>query len=191
MVIGGYGLPGETGGSAWKGFVRKHWTAIAIFAAAALAVIVGAVYVFVWFAGDSQSSGLVPGSLGLWTMANLITFLLHLIFWELLIIGVPVCIAAVVAWSWWRRIPADEWRGFRMRRRPGKGRGGGGGGLLFFIGFCIKVYVDGNWNVPISTFTVNYVVDSIRLILAYVAVIFGIPATIAAVWWLRREMNKP
>jgi hypothetical protein len=97
----------------------------------------------------------------------------------------------VIAWQWWRRILENEWRGFRFGKRPGKGRGGGGGSLLFFIAFCIKVYVDGNWNVPIATFTVNYVVNSFVLILAWVAVIIGIPGTIVAVWWVRREIKKP
>lgn len=184
-------MTAETEGSAWKGFVRKHMTAMVIFAASAIVAIVGAVYVLVWFSRDAQSSGLVPSSLGLWTMGSLISFILYLILYELLIIGIPVVVAGVIAWQWWRRIRETEWRGFRFRRRPGKGRGGGGGGLLFFIGFCIKVYVDGNWNVPISTFTINYVVDSMVLILEWVAVIFGIPATIAAFWWLRRELKKP
>jgi hypothetical protein len=177
--------------SEWKGFVRKHWTAIAIFAAAAVVALAGAVYVFVWFAGSAQSSGLVPASLGLWTMGNLVSFIVYLILYELLIVGIPVLVAGVIAWQWWRRTREAEWRGFRFRRRPGKGRGGGGGSLLFFIAFCIKVYVDGNWNVPVSTFTVNYVVDSWVLILAYVAAIFGIPATIAAVWWVHRQLSKP
>ncbi|HEX4921826.1 MAG TPA: hypothetical protein VFV92_13945 [Candidatus Bathyarchaeia archaeon] len=176
--------------SDWKGFMRKHWGLGVIFGIAAVLVLIGAVYVFWWFIGEAQSSGLVPSSLGLWTMSNLITFVLHAIFWELLIIGIPVAIAAIVGWQWWMRLPADERRGFRMGRHGKRSGGGGGGGLLLFIAFCIKVYLDGNWHVPIGTFTLNYVVSSMILILILAGVIFGIPATIAAVWWVRREMRS-
>ncbi len=164
---------------------------MAIFAAAIVLVITGVVYVFLWFAGDATSSGLVPASLGLWTMGNLVSVIVYLILYDLLIVGIPVVVAGVIAWQWWRRTREIEWKGFRFRKRPGRARGGGGGGLLIFIAFCIKVYADGHWNEPISQFTVNYVVSSTVLILAYVAIIFGIPATIAAVWWVRRELKKP
>jgi len=174
----------------WKGFMRKHWGLGVILGVAAVLVTVGSVYVFWWFVGDAQSSSLVPSSLGLWTMSNLITFILHAIFWELLIIGIPVVIAGVVGWRWWMRLPADERGGFRMGKHGRRSGGSGGGGFLLFIAFCIKVYMDGNWNVPIGTFTLNYVVSSMILILILAGVIFGIPATIAAVWWVRREIRS-
>ena len=61
---------------------------------------------------------------------------------------------------------------------------------FFFVAFAIKVYVDGNWNVAIETWTLNYVVYSMFTILAWVLVIFGIPATIAFIWWLHREIKR-
>jgi hypothetical protein len=57
--------------------------------------------------------------------------------------------------------------------------GGGGFSLLLFIAFCIKVYIDGKWAVPIVTFTVDYVVCSLVAILVWALVIFGIPGVIA------------
>lgn len=188
-------MEADTRDSAWKEFIRKHYSAIAAFAIAVLLAIIAAVYVFLWFVANAQSSSLVPASLGLWSMRNLIDFILNAIFWELLLVGIPVVVGAAIAWQWCKRIPEEEWRGMRFgrrfRRRPGKGRGGGGGGLLFFIAFSIKVYLDGNWNEPISMFSVNYVVNSMVLILEVLAIIFGIPATIAGVWWLSRELKKP
>ena len=79
---------------------------------------------------------------------------------------------------------------FRMGK-GGRTRGSGGISLYFFIVFALKVYLDGNWNVPIASFSVNYVVGSLITILAYSALIFGIPAAIAATWWVRRQMAKP
>ena len=49
-------------GSDWKKFTRKHWNLFAVFAVVAVLVFVGAVYVFVWFVGNAQSTGLVPAT---------------------------------------------------------------------------------------------------------------------------------
>jgi hypothetical protein len=61
---------------------------------------------------------------------------------------------------------------------------------LFFIAFCIKVFIDGNWNVAIASWTLDYVVSSMITILVWTAIIFGIPATIIGLLWLSREMKK-
>jgi len=78
--------------SRWGKFLRKHWPAFTAFIAAAILAFIGAVYVFVWFTGNAQSTGLVPTSLGMWTMGNIVIFILHALFWELVLIGIPVAI---------------------------------------------------------------------------------------------------
>ncbi len=161
-----------------------------MFVVAAVLFVVGSVYVFLWFVANAQSSGLVPSSLGLWTFRNLVDFVLHGIFWELLFIGVAIVIGAAVGWSWWRRLPVEERWDYRFGRRSKRTKGGGGTSLFFFIAFCIKVYSDGNWNVPIATFSLNYVVGSVIFTLALTAAIIGIPALIAGAWWIRREMRE-
>jgi hypothetical protein len=176
--------------SDWRSFMRRHWGAAAILVLAVALAFIAGVYVFLWFVGNAQSSGMVPGTLGLWTMANLVTFILYAVFWELLLVGVPIAIVAVVGWQWWKRLPEEE-RGrdyFGARRRSA---GGGGVSLLFFIAFCIKVFIDGKWNVPIATFTVDYVVGSMITILVWGLIIFGIPIAIGLIWWISREMKKP
>ena len=179
-------------GSDWKRFMGKHWRTVATFVVAAILAVGSAVYVFLWFVGDAQSTGLVPRTLGLWTMANLVSFILNAIFWELLLVGIPIVVAVVVAWLLWERLSNDEMRGYRLfRKRSRTSRGGGGVSLFFFVAFCIKVYLDGNWNVPISTWTLDYVVGSMVLILEWTLIILGIPAAIAVVWWTRHVMKKP
>ena len=59
----------------WRGLVRRHWHVIAMFALGGILAFAGAVYVFLWFVSNAQSSGMVPSMLGLWTMANLVTFI--------------------------------------------------------------------------------------------------------------------
>jgi hypothetical protein len=175
----------------WKVFMRRHWGAAVVFAIAAVLAVAGAVYVFWWFVGLAQSSGLVPSSLGLWTMGNLIAFILNAIFWEILLVGIPTIIGAVIAWLWWRRLPAEERHGYRWGKGARRSGTSGGFGFFFFILFAIKVWLDGKWNVAIASFDLNYVVGSMITILVWVAVIIGIPATIVAIWWIRHEMKKP
>lgn len=175
--------------SDWRRLLRKHWRAVAAFALGAALAFAGTVYVFQWFAGNAESSGMVPSTLGLWTMSHLVTFIVYMVLWELLLIGVPVAVAGVAGWQlWWKRLPEEE-RKFRFTGRK-RSTGGGGGSLLFFISFCIKVLVDGKWNTPIATFTLDYVVGSVVIILVWGVIIFGIPAAIALTWWISREMKK-
>ncbi len=176
-------------GSDWQRFIRKHWPAFALFIAVAILAVAGAVYVFVWFTGNAQSTGLVPSTLGMWTMGNVVLFILHAIFWELVLIGIPVAIGAVVAWQWWKRVSDVEMRNLSWKRSRSD-RAGGAISPLLFIAFALKVYVDGNWNVAISKYTLDYVVGSMVTILLWIVAIFAIPATIGLIWWIRHEMNK-
>jgi hypothetical protein len=182
----------ETESGYWKKFLQKHAIMVALFIIAVVLAAVGAVLVFLWFVGNAQSTRLVPAILGLWSMRHLVTFILYAIFWELILIGIPVAIAGALGWLWWRRLPSDEKREYHfMGKGPRRASGGGGAAsLLLFIAFCIKVYIDGNWNVAIGSWTLDYVVYSVLWILIWIIIIFGIPAAIVAIWWISREMRK-
>jgi Sec-independent protein secretion pathway component TatC len=181
----------ETENGSWRKFLKLHWSMLAYWIIAAIFAVVGAVLVYLWFVEDAQSTGMVPMVLGQWTMAHMITFILHLIFWELVLIGIPVAIAAIVGWLWWKRIPDEERKEYTFF---GKGtrteQGGSGISFLFFVAFCLKVYMDGNWDVAIASWTLDYVVNSMITILVWTAVVFGIPAIIIGLIWLSREIKK-
>ena len=185
------GEAGVQNSSEWKKFLRKHWNMVALFVAAVILAFIGAIYVYLWFVGEAQSTGLVPTTLGLWTMGHLVTFILHLIFWELLFIGIPAIIGAVAGWLWWRKLPSEEKKEYHFFGKRSRTTSGGGGiSALFFIAFAIKVFIDGNWNVAIATWTLDYVVGSMISILIWSLIIFGIPIAIGGIWWIRHEMNK-
>jgi hypothetical protein len=177
--------------SDWRKFLRKHLGIIVVFVVAIILAIAGAVYVFWWFAGNAQTIGLVPSSLGLWTMNNVVMYILNLIFWELVLIGIPAVIGAVLGWQWWKRLPEEEKREYHLFGRGSRSRNAGGAiSPLLFIAFAIKVYVDGKWNVRISTWTLDYVVGSMITILLWTVIIFGIPIAIGLIWWINHEMRK-
>jgi drug/metabolite transporter superfamily protein YnfA len=179
----------------WKKFLRKHWKMLVLFVVAAILAIAGAILVFLWFVGDAQVTSLVPATVGLWTIGYLVTFLLHLIFWEVLFIGIPVIITvAAIYFLWWKKIPDEERKEYRRRHLFGKSSrrtdGGGAISLLVNIVFIIKVYLDGNWNVPFATWTFDYLVYSYLWALIWILIIFGIPILLGGTWWIRREMKK-
>jgi hypothetical protein len=180
----------EAMGAKWRSFMRKHWRAAALFVIAVALTFAWSVYVFLWFVSNAQSSNFVPSTLGLWTIGNIVTFIIYAILWELLLVGIPVAIGGVLGWQWWKKLPDIEKMDYHMSGRK-RATGGGGGGLFLFIVFCIKVYVDGKWNVPIANFTLDYVVGSLFIILVLGVIIFGIPAAIGLTWWIRRETKTP
>jgi hypothetical protein len=181
----------KNGDKSLKAFLRKHWKVAALFVVSAVLALVASVLVFLWFVGDAQSTGMVPTILGIWTMDNVVTFILHLIFWELVLIGIPVGIAAVGGWQWWKRLPDEEKKNYHFfGGRPRTTGGSGGISVLFLIAFCIKVFIDGNWDVAIASWKLDYVVESMISILIWVAIIFGIPATIGVIWWISSGVKK-
>jgi hypothetical protein len=172
----------------WGRFFRNHWTMLAVFVTAAVLAVAGAVYVFVWFTGNAQSIGLVPSTLDMWSMNNLLLFILHAVFWELVLIGIPLAIGAIMGWQWWKRIPEEEKKEHNLSTKSSRSRSAEGAiSPLLFIAFAIKVYLDGQWNAPIAGFSLDYVVGSMVTILIWIAAIVAIPAIIGLVWWITRE----
>ena len=185
----------ENGNKIWKKFLRNHWKMLILFVVGAISASIGAILVFLWLVGDAQLTGLVPATLNLWAMGHFVTFLLHLILWEILLIGVPVGLAIVaIIFLWWKKLPEDEKeeykRGHLFGKRSHRTEGGEGISFLVFIAFIIKVYLDGNWDVPFATWTFDYLVHSCLWALIWVLIIFGIPIGLGATWWIRHEMKK-
>ena len=93
-------------------------------------------------------------------------------------------------WVWWKQIPDAERKEYEFFKRSRKENSGEGISFLFFVAFVIKVYIDGNWDVAIGSWTLDYVVDSMITILVWGAIIFGIPAFIIGLIWLSRQSRN-
>ena len=166
-------------------FWERHRNAVILFVVAIILVVLGAVMVFLWYVGQAQLTGVVPTVLGLWTMAAVVNFLLNLIFWEIVLIGIPIIVAAAVFWLWWRRLPIEERQEYRFFRNRSRTRNGGSAfSLLVFIAFCFKISLDGNWNLPFAGWTFDYLVYSYLTAVVWVLIIIGIPVVIGIVLWI-------
>lgn len=171
----------------WRGFIKRHWAASTAIGVAAASAAAAAIYLFVWFTANAQTTGLVPVALSLWSMSSVVTYIIYTAIWELAVVGIPVALAAIAAWQWWKRIPESEKAGLHTAKASKSRRAGGAISPLLFIAFAIKVYVDGNWTQPIASWNLDYVVGSMVTILLWTVAIFAVPAVIVAVWWLTRK----
>jgi hypothetical protein len=188
-------IESKNGEKIWKKFLRKHWKIFSLFVVGAILAFIGAVLVYLWFVTDAQLTGLVPETLGLWAMGHFITFLLYLILWEVLLIGIPIILAIVgIIFLWWKKLPDDERNEYKSEhlfgKRSTRTESGEGISFLVFIAFIIKIYLDGNWNVPFATWTFDYFVYSCIWAFIWVLIIFGIPMAIGVTWWIIHEMRK-
>ncbi|MGD2248581.1 MAG: hypothetical protein PVF58_09245 [Candidatus Methanofastidiosia archaeon] len=179
----------------WIKFLRKHWKMIILFVIGAILALIGVVLVFLRFVGDAQLTGLVPETLGLWTMNHVVTFVLRLIFWEVLYIGIPVIVAiAIIFFLWWKRLPHEEREEYKRKNLFGTDShstsGGQGISLVVLIAFIIKVFRDGNWHVPIAEWTFDYLVYSYLRALIWIVIIIGIPLALGGIGWIFYKMKK-
>jgi hypothetical protein len=178
----------EKGSEGRKEFFRRHWKIFSLFIVGVILASVGVILVFLWFVGDAQLTGKVPTTLGLWTIGNLAAFLINLVFWEVLLIGIPVILSAAVDWLWWKKRTPEERKQYRLfGARSRASRGGNAVSLLVLIAFCIKIYLDGNWNLAFSAWTFDYLVYSILAALIWVLIIIGIPIALGIIWWISHE----
>ena len=118
-----------------------------------------------------------------------------MIFWEAVFIGIPVIIAiAAIYFGWWKNLADKERKEYRdghlFGKRSKRSDAGGGFSFLIFIVFCIKVWMDGYWGVPIATWKLDYLVNNCIWAIIVIAVVIGIPILIGGSAWLYYQMKK-
>jgi hypothetical protein len=185
----------ETDNTIWTKFISKHCSMFVLWIAIAVGAVIGAVYTLIWFVEDAQVTGLVPEILGSWSMKHLIDFLLNLLFWEIVLVGIPlIIIVGLIYLLWWKQLPNDELQEYRKRHLFGKSsRSRDGGTLISLIinfGFVLKVYWDGNWSKPFADWNIDYLIHSYLTVLLWLLIIFGIPILIGVAWWIHHEMKR-
>jgi hypothetical protein len=166
-------------------FLLRHWKMTLVMAVCIAAAAIVALLVFLWVVNEAAL--IMPASLGAWTIGYLITFILHLIFWELLLVatwGIPL--AAVLYWQFSKLPDADLWK-----PQGGRREGGDAFGFLIGIAWLIMIWIDGRWDQTFEVWTFTEWIYSWLTALGWVLLIFGIPAVVILVLWLvNREMKK-
>ena len=181
----------------WKKFLRKHWQMTILIIAGIVIAVVCALLLFLWFIlPNSLSTRLVPRSLSFWTVGSVISFILNVILWEFLFIGIPVIVCAAVIFAlWWRKLPDDEKEEYtgepkeKGKRRMSSG-GGGFFGFVVFITWLIIIYTDNQWNTPFIAWSIEYLVFSCISAFLWDLLIFGVPLCIILSLWIIHELKE-
>ncbi len=139
---------------AWKKFLKRHLKMSLLMIAGIITAIAAAIFVFLQVAANLQSAGLVPTMLGQWTVDFLVTFILHLIFWEIVFVASWVApIALIIYFKWYKKLPAGE----RKEYEDSKSRSSDNGTMSFFASLLWLgiVWFYGFWNLPFAEWSFN------------------------------------
>ena len=169
-----------------KRFLKRHWKMAIVFAAVFAGAAIGVLLVFLWLVATAQATVLVPAVLGQWSIGYVITFILHLIFWELVLVGSWVIpLVLVMIFRWYTKLPEEEREGWPRR---GRGEDSGAFGFLVGVTWLIVIWLDGRWNLAFESWTFNDLVYSWLSAVLWDLLILGIPIALYFIWWIRREM---
>ena len=181
----------ESQEEAIKMFLQRYWkTGLLMIAVIAGAVIV-AIFTFFKVVADAQVLGFVPVALGQWTVGYFFTFILQLIFWELVfVVSWALPILVVLFFLWYRKLPEEERKqyGLSPKRGADPRRTEGGGFFSFLIGvvWLIIVWTTGRWNLAFQAWTFNDWIYTWVVACLWVLVPLLIAGTIFLIWWIRK-----
>ena len=177
----------------WKEEIKQHWKMLVLCIAAIVVLLVIAVNVVIWHIQTSPIGNYGTATFDQWSLDWIVRFLIVLILWELLFVGVPAgLIFGLGGYLWWQRLSSEEKTQFKTQKSKNhRARNGGGGGLFFFIAYCIYIAIDGNYYTAFGTQPYSYWIFSYLLMLGWLLIIFGIPLAVAGLLYLRYWLKKP
>ncbi len=143
-----------------KKSLRRHWKMVLLTIGVIAVAVIVAVFVFFKVVADAQVLGLVPAALGQWTVGYFFTFILQVIFWELVfVVSWVIPIVIVMFILWYKKLPEEERKEFKMSPKRGADprRTEGGGFFSFLVGvvWLIIVWMTGRWNLAFQAWTLN------------------------------------
>jgi len=171
----------------WKKKIKEFWKTFLVMIIAGVCAFVGALLVLFWFIQTSPIGGYGLWYFNDWSLMHGVSFMILLILWELLFVGVPaVLFFGVGGYLWWRRLPAETKQEFKDREKKKTHRTrdvGGGGGFSFFmfIAYCIYIAVQGNYDKAFGTLPYSYWIYSWFLTFMWILIVLGIPALIVLI----------
>lgn len=188
----------EISDKVWIKFLKKHWKMTLIIIAGVVIAAVSGFLLFIWFIlPNALSTHIVPRNLSLWTVGFVLIFILNVILWEFLVIGIPVIVfAGVVFLLWWKKLPDEEKEEYTGKqekkdsRRVSNRNGGGAISFLVFITWLIIVYVNHQWDTPFITWSIEYLIFSFITAFLWDLLIFGVPISVGVLIWIWHEMKE-
>ena len=182
----------------WEKKIKEHWKPFVVVIIALIFAFIGAIMVLIWFIETSPIGAHGDALIGDWSLDWIVGFMILLILWELLFVGLPLAVFFIVGfYIWWKRLSDEDKAEFKARdkkKHRARNTGGeGGGGLLMFIAYCIYIGLQGNYYAPFKSQYYSYWVYAWFYTLMWLVIIFGIPIGIIliivyfAVWRKKSE----
>lgn len=171
----------------WKGIVKEYRTIIIIAIVAVIVLFIGALLVGYWFIQTTPLGGQGTWTFDEWTLNYLVGFMILIMLWELLFIGVPAGVFfGVGGYIWWSNLPQEKKQEFKDREKKKSHRKknyGGGGGFSFFIfiAFCILIALKGKYNAQFGSESYSFWIYSWFEAFMWIFIYFGIPVIIICI----------
>jgi hypothetical protein len=169
-------------------FLRRHWKMALLMGIGIAIAIIIAIYVFLWVIASTLALGLIPDTLGDWSVGILWGFFFIALFWELVFVAswvIPIAIAIYVLW--YRRLPEEERKEMESPRKRSRDAGGGGGFSFFVtIIWLAIVWFTGRWAVTLTSWLVADFVFT--WLLAFLIAL--VPLVVAGLIYLAWVMTK-
>ncbi|MFW9968885.1 MAG: hypothetical protein ACFFDF_01710 [Candidatus Odinarchaeota archaeon] len=168
----------------WQKKIKEHWKIFIVVIIAAACLFTGMLLVLFWFMQTSPIGGFGLWTFNQWTLMHIVCFILLLILWELLFVGIPAALFfGVGGYIWWKRLPDEEKQEFKARDKKKTHRArnaGGGGGFSFFIfiAYCIYMAVQGYYDAQFGSQPYSFWIYSWFLTIMWIVIVLGIPALI-------------
>lgn len=164
----------------WKGWVRKHKNTLIAMIIGGICAFIGILLVLIWVIEANPFVDPRTGTFNSWTLNYVVGFIILIIIWELLFVGVPAGLFfGVGGYLYWSKLPEEEKQEYKEREKKEKQHrkekvGGGGGFPLFmFIAYCIYIAVDGNYNTQFGLKPYTYWLYSYMLAFMWISIVFG------------------
>ncbi|MBD3187590.1 hypothetical protein GF325_12220 [Candidatus Bathyarchaeota archaeon] len=180
----------------WKDFIRDYWKFALIGVAGIVAAFIAGVFVFLWRVDVAPAVLGTPPFIGDWSVKLCILFFLNVLLWEFLIVGIPfISGLGAVFGLWWYRLSQEEKEKYDLKdkkhkRKPTVKDGGGVVPFVMAIFWFVIVAYNGYWDTPFSSWEFTIFVSFMIRALIWFLIIFGPPALVALIWWLRRELSR-
>jgi uncharacterized BrkB/YihY/UPF0761 family membrane protein len=177
----------------WKEEIKKHWKILILCAIIIVILTIIAVNVLIWQIQTSAIGNYGTATFDQWSLEWIVIFILVLILWELLFVGVPAgLIFGLGGYLWWKCLSDEERLKLKEQQSTHKkARRGCGFGFFIFIAYCIYIAIDGNFSTPFGNKPYSYWVYSYLLTIGWLLIIVGIPMAIIGLIYLRYWLEKP
>ena len=168
----------------WKKTIKNHLTALIVVIIAGIGVITGFLLVLFWFIQTSPIGLQGTATFDQWNLDWIVGFMLLIIGWELLFVGIPTGLFfGVGGYIFWKRLPDEEKQEYKAREKKNKHRkrnAGGEGGFSFFVFIAYLIYmgIQGNYYTAFGSQPYSYWVYSMFFTIMWILIIFGIPICI-------------